>query len=608
MGETNHVVKTELKLEGSEHMHEALEHVKEGFESVDEKVHEVGGEIVGMFKNAAAVALGFQLEGAVESLKELGHEAFEAAEGMEKEEKAIRGVLAMIDQEGSSMEELAGQAHELNEQFTEMSESTGAAKADIVAAFDEMAERTGMGADAVKQLTEEMANAGKAVPGGIGALSEGFSNLSSGIIRARNPVVQMIAATGLLHGNAKQVAAQMMKMNPEQAMQLGIDAVEKMGNKMKGLPLTFSELVTSLKTVREEIFESLGAPILKALGGPLDRLRGYFTEHKEMIQHWAEVVGDKVGEWVGEAADKIQEGFEYLQDHADEIEAAFTKGAHAIRAVVDFILAHKEAIAGAFAAKALVGSAGGVMGALGKAGGMLGGGGGAAKAGEEAAEAAVVGAESEAALASSLVATGAVAGVLAVVALAAAGAVDDLADSTNAYHDEAVSSWSSINANVSGALDELTTSSDSVGGSLKEVADWMGVMLLDSLEGLTAFIKDDYIPAMTAVWHAMQMILAPVGKLLDMLGMHSGGGGASLVTHDSAPGMAHGGLVGVGGDKGEMGAIKAPPIYNFTGAITIQQDFKDTDPDRIATIFREDMGRAARSKVSASTQVPQSHF
>jgi hypothetical protein len=655
----NNVVKTELRLEGEGKLHEGLEHVREQFEHVDEQVREAGHEIVDMFKQSAAVALGFQLSGAIESVKELGHEAVEAATGMEEQEKAIRGVLAMIDEEGASLEDLSGEAHELNEQFAELGETTGAAKGDIVAAFDEMAERTGLATKDVAQLTEEMASAGKAVPGGIGAISSGFSNLASGIIRARNPVVQMIAATGLLHGTAKQVAAQMTKMSPDKAMQLGIDAVEKMGAKMKGLPLTFNELVTSLKTVREEIFESLGAPVLKALGGPLDRLRGYFADHKEMVQHWAEVVGDKVGEWVTDAADAIQEGFEYLQDHAEEIKAAFSEGARDVKAVVQFILDHKAGIAEAFAAKQLMGAAGGVSGGvdalksgIGAVGGALGGS-GAAAAGREAEELGkevavawargakaetvgemqealgeytasvgeynaavseatslgVEGAAAETELAAGLASVGIAAGALVVVAAALYGAWDLLTDETAGMHDEAVAAWTGIKENVQEAWAELTVGSDSLGSDLKALAHVLGISLLESVRATTWVVKE-MAAATKYLGDVMLVALGPLGAMIGMVKgvahLAGGGGEGRLGTMESHENKGE--IRAVKGGEHEMGAIKAPPIYNFTGDIHVTQDFKDTDPDRIILQMKDGFGRAARSKVSASTQVPQSSF
>jgi hypothetical protein len=594
-----HEVKTELKLE--DHMSEALHHIGEGFEALDEKVAEAGHEILDVFKNAAGVALGFQLEGAVEGVKELGHEAFEAAAGMEEQEKAIRGVLAMIDEEGASLEELGGEAHELNEQFAELGETTGQTKSSVVSAFDQMAERTGLATKDVEALTEQMANAGKAVPGGIDALSEGFSNLSSGIIRARNPIVQMIAATGMLQGNAKSVAQQLTKMNPQQAMQLGIDAVEKMGEKMKGLPLTFGELVTSLKGVREEIFESLGAPVLKALTGPLDRLRSYFDDHKRSIMEWAETVGEKVGEWVNAAADEFEEGFHWLEDHAEEIKKAFSEGAQAIRDVVEFIIDHREAIAAAFGGKMLLDRAGGLAEVGAKAAGGIASTVGGLEAGGGGAAAASI---MEALNPASLAATAAAAVVLAAAVATVYGAFEDLTDETSAYYAEATADLAEIEANFSEAWDELTSGSDSAGQQLKELAEWMGKEFLDDLVTVSA-IAVDAAQAFNTLADAVRAALIPVKFLLTELGVFADSAqGASLSKREGG----HGTLGAVGGEKPETSAIRAPPVYNFTGEIHINQDFKDTDPDRIGTVFKQSLGRAAQSRVSANTQVPQSHF
>ena len=45
----------------------------------------------------------------------------------------------------------------------------------------------------------------------------------------------------------------------------------------------------------------------------------------------------------------------------------------------------------------------------------------------------------------------------------------------------------------------------------------------------------------------------------------------------------------------------AAPVMNFSGPITIQQDFKDQDPDRVAVVFRRDLVRHATARIRANT-------
>src|SRR5580700_9446836 len=91
--------KTEIgtKLTLDDHAHEALEKVKEGFESLGEKVHEVGRDMMGMAKQAAAVAIGFQLSGSIESVKELGEEIFESATHLAEQKKELAGAISMVE-------------------------------------------------------------------------------------------------------------------------------------------------------------------------------------------------------------------------------------------------------------------------------------------------------------------------------------------------------------------------------------------------------------------------------------------------------------------------------------------------------------------------------
>ncbi len=387
-------IKAKLSLDHTEaHKHakeleKEFEKMGEELSELREKGREFGGELGGALKGALSMAAGIELAGMVEAFKSAGEEVIHTASALEDQEKAIRGVLMMIDEEGASLDELGEEAHHLNEEFASMSMASGQSKEAIVSAFDEMAERTDMSTAKVKELTEEMSQAGRAIPGGIGSLSSGFANLASGMIRARNPIVQMITATGLLHGNAKQVAKELQKMTPESVMKVGIAAVEKMSGKMKNVPLTFNEAIASFKTMREEVFEGIGTPLVRALTGPLGEIRDYFTANREEIQKWAEHAGEDAGRW-------LKEGFRYLEEHGTEIKKSLADGAAAVKdaalalgEVIHFMWDHREAIAIAYGASklgglsmgvakggmTLAGAIPGLLGGASKAGGMILGG------------------------------------------------------------------------------------------------------------------------------------------------------------------------------------------------------------------------------------------
>ena len=680
-----HTVRAEFELD--DHSHHTLEHIKEGFEHVEEKAHEVGGEVAGIFKNAIGTAIGFQLSGMVETFKEMGHEVFEAAAGMEEQEHAIRGVLLAIDEEGASLEDLTKEAHELNEEFTGMGIETGASKASIVSAFDEMAERTGLATGEVKELTGEMAQAGRAV-GGVDALSTGFSNLASGIIRAKNPVVQLIRATGTLHGTAKQIAQQMMKMSPEQSMKLGIAAVEKMSAKMKSVPLTFKESVASMKVLREQIFETLGTPVLSALGGPLGELRKTLIDNKEAIAEWAHGVGVEAGEWVKSAAAQIKEGFHYLQSHSSEIKQDIKEAMAFVRSTVQFIIDHRTAIAIAWGAPKLWGASMAIAQGGMKAGsallsfggklasGTLGGGaavaesaaGGAGALGGEAAVAAggagALGGEAAVAAEELLLVASTGASIAALgLFIATVGSVSTAVyEGVQLWH-EMPSKMDDANARMralekaaeEGHLEWAQTLRDALVTVSPEVAELANHLRdLAATNARTNAIESAYTSRSLAFeegeagkggQRAQYAVQTFMGDLDSAVGRQDKATlehmATFLTTHQNLLDAMHtagvdmtkegsflvGALENLSGGKGHMVAeeiqgildkqkkaaskaasdVKENHMY-FTGPITIQQDFKNTDPDRIAIVFKRHLARSALAKTSAATQVPHTAF
>jgi hypothetical protein len=623
MGGENHEIRAEFHVDDqSEHV---LHHIKESFEHVKEEATEVSHEVGGMLKGAAGMAIGIELAGAVETIKSIGEEAYEAATGMEEQEKTIRGVLIMIDEEGASLEDLTKDAHELNEEFQTIAISTGASKESIVNAFTEVAERTGLATEKVKDLTWQMAEAGRSIPGGVDALSTGFANMGSGIIRARNPIVQLIAATGILHGNAKQVAATLMKMNPEQAMKLGVAAIEKMGNKMKDVPLSMGETISSIKALREEIFELLGSPIANALKGPLGEIRQYFVANRAEITKWAETVGHEVGDWLTSTV-------KYIEAHGDEIKEGLKEGAQAIMtaasalgAVVHFLWDHRKTVEALYGGKL---AAGAVMGA-GKA---LAGGiesvGGAAGAGELLLFAAAMGSVVVAVdqgiklwgeLPSKM--DDADAKLRALYEASYSGQIEwakQLRDEVVVLNPEMVqlantlADMTKINAKIGAMTDRYTASQLTFQES---EADRGGARAKAAVEGFMIDLDTAVQTQSHAALEHMATFLTTHGALLDA--MHTAG--VDLTKEGK---FLVGALEGLAGGAGHMRAeelkgiiqkqlkdqaVKDQHIY-FTGPVHVAADFRNTDPDRMIIEFKRNLARNALAKAMASTQVPHTVF
>lgn len=235
---------------------------------------------------AGVVATGMLMAHALELVAEkavhLGKEALvapiEAFMEADKQVRELAGTFAMLDDSQMTFQQLKIYAGQTKDELEEMGMTIGVADDALVEVFNNVIERGGKSVEQAKELTEQMALAGRAVPGGAVKISEAFEQIQMGAVKAKNPIVGMISATGLLKGNAKQVAKEMQKMTMTEQMELAEKAVGRMGEKMKSMPMTLEESVTSMKVMFGNLLEGAGEPMVAALSKGVQDIRGEFFE------------------------------------------------------------------------------------------------------------------------------------------------------------------------------------------------------------------------------------------------------------------------------------------------------------------------------------------
>jgi hypothetical protein len=574
------------------------------------------------------------LDRGIESIKELGHEVINAATASENAEKTISGLLAMTDKTGASFEELKVKAAEVHEELEDIGVKVGASGDAVAEAFEMIASRSQKSTEELVKLTDQMATAGKILPGGVSQIAAAWRDLESGIVRPRNALVQLMVQTHTVGGTMREVAAGMNKMlqtpeGKEKAFEMAEKAIAKMAETARNAPMSYDQLIQSLKSMREMVFKSAGEPIIKALGGNLEKLRTYFMNNQAAVEAWAKSAGEKVGEWTLEAAEAVKEGFQYLQTHAEEIENAIKSGVAGAKAMVEFILAHKEEIAIAFGAnKAMqIGTAIAGVGELG-----LGAG------GSMAAFAASVGTAAMA-----LLALTAAAAALYAVYLEAKKLQAETNNGQNEYH-----------MNQRARLDAATQSANAGNvGDTKRIADAMAYdnpelrELADNLiaiaqaahemnrktESLGETMNGVQVPTVkteeaaqnlfesaaigferaqevgdTAAANYQAHFVAANQKLFDA--MNQAGPDFDRVTWKFiesisafAPAVAAAMATKYGNEHGtgtRVNPVSGPPIMDFRGSnFTIHQDFRDQDPDRVVAMMRKDLIHTAGARVQS---------
>lgn len=636
------------KLTLDDHASEALEKVREGFEKVRERVHETAHEMLGMAKQAAVFAIGFQLNGMIDSVKDFGEEIVHSAIALEEQNKELAGVLAMVDKGQRSFEALKDEAGELNERLAQMGMVTGNSKAAMLDAFELIGEKTTGTADHVEDMVQKMAEAAKSLPGGIGSMATAWRDLESGIVRPRNALVQLMRQMGVVEGTSKQVAKALSAMvqhgQQEKVFAYAEEAIDRMAKRTKEMPLTFGQLMQSMATFREGLFETAGAPIVRALGDEFRATQAYMTGHREEMEALAKTIGVRVAEWVGKAARMIQSGFEYLRDHADDIMNALTTGGAAMKSAVAFMVEHRTlllALAGAHFAGPSLGKAAGyaaeiapaIGSALGRGVGGMGGTGlaimGAARmlpvaaaavfAWEKAAEQ-MGKLQQESGLTMGVILKqmftefGDIAGVSNNLANFNATMRRFVADAKDA--DTATEQLDQYAKSMERAGDMAVRAGAMTEDAYRKVMEQAGQMLeahqkidnaierFNSVSGGTG----GFGLSLPTIADAYKEMADTNEKAADVAARRMLEANGALTTAlggmPEAVEVALAKLKALAAGKGDEAGTKLPPLNFGPSTFHIQQDFRDQDPDRVVVAFRRDLTRNAVSRIAAKTQGP----
>lgn len=348
-----------------------LANVKSGLEGVARASKSVVGHLAEIGKQTVATALGLKLGDMLSGASSLWSDMIESTKTQNKELREMGNILLMTGKSDRGWPELMKQAELYRSKLQNVAIGAGVAKEELVTAFDAISLRSQKPPENVMKMVENMALASRIVPSGVKGMIEGFKAVENGVIRPNNEIVLLIRQAGLMKGSARDIsqnlmamgdegklskatpevqklAAEMRAMGRDPVMALTERAIATMAERAKGVPLTMSQVITSLKESKSQILETAGTPILKGLMGglrpPFEDMRKYLISHRMEIEHWAKTAGEKLGVYVALAAEKLRQGFQYLQTHGDEIMSALSTGASALMTTMKFIVANKEII------------------------------------------------------------------------------------------------------------------------------------------------------------------------------------------------------------------------------------------------------------------------
>lgn len=564
-----------------------------------------GAKAIGGFAlsaSAAAAAAALAAGGAVLGL---GHKSVEAFSEADEAIRGIAGTLMTVDQNANAFEDLYELGDDVKGAMEEVGIEAGVSADKTVSAFNNIIEHGGKTVEETQELVREMALAGKVIPGGLDAIAMGYEQIQMGMVRARNPLVQLISATGTLKGNAKDVAKQMQKMSPEEQMKLAEKAVAKFSGKMKEVPLTLAQMKTGVfDIVGGNIFENAGKPILDQMTKAFAPVHKWITGHEDDLYELGARFGEGLGKAVEVGARFAEEAWKVANSLWDEAQKTFDAMFGPGMDLFTYIYENKDAWAqtfgdilklvlqtGMFLARTFAGIRVNVLGmlkAIGKSGIF----------GEDLAK--FVGQEEQRGQAQDL----------RKAIMAKGGLSNEEFDKRRAaYLESARSSGMNVEDASSDFDKQYRNAMDTHLKTMQEVEGARDAVLVDDAKkyaqmfDLAAKQGDkaamEYVAKFLEGNVSMQNAIAKEGPAI-----FANGVGTLL---DTLKGIGDKDIAAYLKDKMKPNLgkpSKTSITQNFNGNIAVKQDFRDQDPDRVAIVFKRELGKIGSSRLQSRLASP----
>lgn len=326
-----------------------LAKIKDAFTGTDKAAASAAGSAVSFARQAAAAAVGFNAAGLVQTARSTATEWIKAATGPAAMKRQLTS-MAMLLQD-LPMEKATAEADELAAAFRAIGKDTGISSGELRGAFSTLSEMGKGTREEVMRAKVELGQLAKIaevldMPLESAAREVGF--LHEGMLKTKGQMFQLLNRTGIFGKDIKKAAESWQKMTEEDRAKRVAYALETTANKIGKLPTTWARVTGQIGNLMEGWKKDFGEPLLEAMVPELEKVVEMLGYGRGEIKLFAKAMGADVGKWVRDAAKLMEQGFRYVKDHQEEIRKAISEGVDKSKAVVEFILAHKEEIALAY--------------------------------------------------------------------------------------------------------------------------------------------------------------------------------------------------------------------------------------------------------------------
>lgn len=494
----------------------------------------------------------------------------------------------------------------------------------------------GAGMDVVRELTNNTVAAAGALNVDFAQASRDINAMLRGSAGLDVKLFSMLRSTGAIAENAEafnQLSSAERVAKLRAALGGFSAAADAYGRSWAGVTSTFTDIVDQF---RSAAFSPIFDRVKNALAGVNDLL----IRNRDRIKDTLQAVGIVISKVLGRVFSRIQRGFEYIGNHWDEILGRVRSVVGALQAMLPRLLQAAKVFAAVQIGRRVLGSglgiaASGVGGIASIAGvvskvlplltGGMGLGGAAAEAGGAAAGAGGLGAAALPLLLAAIP-----------VVLAAFAALAAVLFQIGAVVYVAYQNWGLIQESLTAiapAVDALWIQLQRLGAIaweiLQPILELVGqFIIIQFFKGLQqAFefliplvmgfiqILTEIKPYILAVVAGLQSMIPPLSSILG-IAQNIGGFGRGM--GGGAPAGGNGNIIDrimkqiemarssiAGGDAASSTSATAPgerarTVNDFRGSrITVHQEFREADPDRVAIDMMNDLARAAEQRVQS---------
>ncbi len=348
-------IKARLTLEDA--ASKTLDRIKSGFSDVV-KSEDAANEAAGMLKQTLSTMAGVYLPQLIGKAHEFGKSFITAAAGGLADDAAIASLSSAV--QDIPWAQAIEDAGSYGDALDRIAISTGVANEQLGNSFQKLVEINGATEAGIRRAqgeVEQLSIIATRMNMPLETAAQEVAFMGEGVLKTKGRMAQLLQATGVFGPSLKEAAKGWAALTEEKRMEILEKGLELASKKMEGMPRTFNSLLGSLENIAKISQEKLGEPLVEAIAPELEDLVNWLDKNRSAVEQFAHEMAADVKHWAQVGAAEVKEGWQYLQNHSAEIKQAIVEAFETARAVVSWILDHKEELAIAFGAKAVLPSA-----------------------------------------------------------------------------------------------------------------------------------------------------------------------------------------------------------------------------------------------------------